>query len=90
MRSFPPTTKFSYVRARAVTKEDKADDLKSKRERIIANPLLRNQHLIMDTCDSNGELTRRTISKGKMKLISGKYSSCKESREVVWCLGASK
>ena len=36
------------MRARAVTKEDKADDLKSKRERIIANPLLRNQHLIME------------------------------------------
>jgi len=79
VRSFPPTTKFSYVRARAVTKDDKADDLESKRERIIANPLLRNQHLIMDTCDSNGELTRRTISKGKMKQFPGKYRAARKS-----------
>ena len=82
VRSFPPTTKFSYVRARAVggkkTNDDESD-VNTLQERIIATPLLRNQHLIMDTCDSNGELNRRTISKGKMKPFPGKYRTARKS-----------
>ena len=82
VRSFPPTTKFSYVRARAVggkkTNDDESD-VNTLHERIIATPLLRNQHLIMDTCDSNGELNRRTISKGKMKPFPGKYRTARKS-----------
>ena len=89
VRSFPPTTKFSYVRARAVDEgekkkhnkddDDDDNDVIIKRERIIANPILRNKHLIMDTCDANGHLNRRTISKGKMKSFPGVYRDARKS-----------
>lgn len=81
--SFPPVTKFCYLRASAnegVSDETRtADETDEAYERIISPPLHRNKHVILDVCNSSGALQRRVYSKGKMKVYPGAYRVARKS-----------